>query len=165
MCFFTQHPLCAAISGIWGFSGKEKAHKLLTHKLFETAVNPGTTSRLTRRNAYLSGFGGEHITFLVWSTGRLSRGQPDPHQSKKFMFMCLPLSLPLDLRKTSPINSWKTVVWISSPNTTYTPRRNDYQNNSIAILLGKCPGAPTRNSCKSPEIFQVEFIYARAPFR
>ena len=31
--------------------GKKKAHKLLTHKLFERAVSPWTTSRLTRRNS------------------------------------------------------------------------------------------------------------------
>ena len=43
-------------------SGKEKAHKLLRHELFEKAVTPGTTSRLTRR--MFSGFGGEHINFL-----------------------------------------------------------------------------------------------------
>ena len=35
---------------IFFISGKKEAHKLLTHKLFEQAVNPGTTSRLTRRN-------------------------------------------------------------------------------------------------------------------
>ena len=45
-------------------SGKKKAHKLLTHKLFEKAVNPGTTSRLTRRERLFSGFGGEHIAFF-----------------------------------------------------------------------------------------------------
>ena len=29
------------------------------------------------------------MNFLVQLTSRLSRGQPDPHQSKKFMFMWL----------------------------------------------------------------------------
>ena len=68
-------------------SGKNKAHKLLTHKLFEKAVNPGTTSRLTRENACFS-----------WARRRKPKifrpvngpvvGQPDPDQSKKFMFTC-----------------------------------------------------------------------------
>ena len=74
-------------------SGMKKAHKLLTHKLFENSVNPATSSQLTQGNAYFLEFGGEHINFFVRLTGRLSRGQFDPHQSKKFMFMCLFLFL------------------------------------------------------------------------
>ena len=70
-------------------SGKKKAIKLLTRKLFEKPANPGTTSRLPEDNAYFPGFGGEHTNFLVRLTGWLPRGQPDPHQCKKFLFMCL----------------------------------------------------------------------------
>ena len=74
--------VCALLS----ISGKKEAHKLLTRKLFvETAVNPGIISRLAIRNAYFSWFGGEHLSFFV-------RGQPDPHQSKKF-FVYVPFSL------------------------------------------------------------------------
>ena len=35
---------------------QEKAHKLLTHNLFENSVNPGTTSRLTRTKCLFSWF-------------------------------------------------------------------------------------------------------------
>ena len=41
-----------------------RRHINFEHKLFETAVNPGTTSQLTRRNVYFLRFGGEHINFL-----------------------------------------------------------------------------------------------------
>ena len=66
--------------------------------LFEKAVNPGTTSRLTRRKCLFSffvreKFRREHINSFVLLTGRLSLGQPDPHQSKHLMFMCLFLFL------------------------------------------------------------------------
>ena len=75
-------------------SGKKKAHEYLTHKLFEKAVNSGTTSRLTRKKMFdFPGVGGEHINVFVRLTGRLSQGQPDPNQSKKLMFMCLFLFL------------------------------------------------------------------------
>ena len=46
-----------------------------------------------QQNAYFPGFGEEHINLFVRLKGLLSRGQPDPHQSKNFMFMCLPLFL------------------------------------------------------------------------
>ena len=36
---------------------------------------------------------GMHKPYFVWLTGRLSWAQPDPHQSKKFMFMCIFQSL------------------------------------------------------------------------
>ena len=39
----------ADVVGDCRLSGKKKAHKLLTHKAFETAVSLGTTSWLTRR--------------------------------------------------------------------------------------------------------------------
>ena len=39
-------------SGASPISGKKKAHKLLTHELFETAVNP---ARLTRRKCLFPG--------------------------------------------------------------------------------------------------------------
>ena len=46
------------------------------------------------------------------------------------------------------------------------PRRNDYQNDAITILFGKCPGALTRSSCKSPEkIVPLKFISVRTPFQ
>ena len=61
------------------------------HKLFEKAVNPGTTSWLNRRNIYFPGFGGQHITFFVRLTGRLSHVQPDPDQNKKYMFRDPPI--------------------------------------------------------------------------
>ena len=93
-------------------SGKKKAHKLLTHKLFEKAVNPGTTSRLTRNkeNAYCPGFGGEHINLCVRLTGRTSRGQPDPDQSKNSMFMCLLLFL----ERSQSTRKWEQTYSIAS---------------------------------------------------
>ena len=62
-------------------------------KLFEKAINPGTTSRLTRRKCLFSWFRMRTHKWFVRLTGRLSRGQPDPQQSKKFMLMCLFLFL------------------------------------------------------------------------
>ena len=41
-------------------SGKKKAHKLLTHKLFGAGVSPGKPEE----HAYFAGFGGEHMNFL-----------------------------------------------------------------------------------------------------
>ena len=75
------------------FSGKKKAHKLLTHQLFDKAVKHGTTSRSTRRQCLYLGFGGEHIIFFFPVNRPVVPGQPDPHQSKKFTFMGLSLFL------------------------------------------------------------------------
>ena len=43
------------------------------------------------------------------------------------------------------------------------PRRNDYQNNSITILFGKCPRALTRKSCKSSENNSTEIHLGKSP--
>ena len=55
---------------------------------------------IKHEHAYFPGFRGEHINFSVRSTGRLSRGQPDPHQSRKFVFVCLSSS---DFRNSNVI--------------------------------------------------------------
>ena len=83
------------------FSGKNKAHKLLTYQLFEKAVIPGTTSRLTRRKCLFSWArrSSEHINRFVRLAGLLSRGQPDLGHSKKFMVMLLLLFLALAPRQ------------------------------------------------------------------
>ena len=53
---FLDNPDFRTLGGNEGYSGKKKAHKLLTHKLFVKAVAPGTTSRLTRRKRLFSWF-------------------------------------------------------------------------------------------------------------
>ena len=75
------------------FSGKKKAHKLLTHKLSEKAVNPGTTSRLTRRKRW-----------FFWVRRRAHRlfcpvnrpvvpGSTGPSPEQK-VYVCVPFPLP-----------------------------------------------------------------------
>ena len=54
----------------------------------EKAVDPNQPVN-PKKMIISPGFGGEHLNFFVRLTGRLSRCQPDPHQSTKFMFMCL----------------------------------------------------------------------------
>ena len=56
--------------------------------MFEKAVKPGTTSRLTRRKKLtFLGLEEKHVNFSVRLGGWLSRGQPDPHQSKQILFV------------------------------------------------------------------------------
>ena len=56
-------------------------------ELYEEAVNPGTTSRLTKRECLYGWFRRRTHKLHCPVTGRLSQGQPDPEQSKTFMFM------------------------------------------------------------------------------
>ena len=57
--------------------GTKKAHQLLTHKLLEKAVKPGTTSWLTRRKCLFLGFGGE--THKLFCPVNCWKGGKDPH--------------------------------------------------------------------------------------
>ena len=69
-------------------SGKKKAHKRSTHKLFENAVNPADNKSINHKKILIFWFEGEHMNFFVSSTSQLSQGQPDPDQSKRLIFMC-----------------------------------------------------------------------------
>ena len=71
----------------------KKAHKLLTHKLSEKAVNPGTTSRSTRKNVYFPWFGGEHINCFcpVYQLVVPGSTGPSPEQN---IYVYVPFDLP-----------------------------------------------------------------------
>ena len=70
-----RESVCGEFCGGGGLSiffGAEIPTKI--HKPFEEADNPHTTSRLTTRNASVTGFGGEHINFFVGLTGQVAPG-------------------------------------------------------------------------------------------
>ena len=70
---------------------QEKAHQLLTNKRFEKAVGRRTAHEPGDK-AYIPCFRRRTHKLFVRLTVQMSQGQPDPHQSKKFMFIRLSLS-------------------------------------------------------------------------
>ena len=74
-------------------SGKKKAHQLLTHILFEKAVNPGTTSRLTRRNCLFSWFRRRTHNLFCLVNRPVVPGSTGPRPEQK-VYVYLPFSLP-----------------------------------------------------------------------
>ena len=74
-------------------------------------LTPGQPAGQPEEIACFPGFGGEHINFFVRLTGRLWWGQPDPRQSKQFMFTCLFLFLRLRGWSDNQIFRWCSSVW------------------------------------------------------
>ena len=86
------------------FSGKKKAHKLLTHNLFEKVVNSGATSRLTRRNCLFSWVQRRTHELLCpvnWPAVPVPTGTP-PEQK---VCVYVPFSPPIFVGKRRPSNS------------------------------------------------------------
>ena len=85
---------------------REKEYHYFKHINFlKRRLTPGQPADLPEETAYFPGLGGEHINFFVRLTGRLSQGQPDPDQSKMFIFMCLFLCLWIALKLHSERSS------------------------------------------------------------
>ena len=74
-------------------SGKKKAHKLLTYKLFQKRFNPRTTSRLTRRNCFFSWVRRRTHKLSCPVNRPLIPGSTGPSPEQTFMLMCLFLFL------------------------------------------------------------------------
>ena len=68
---------------------RNRAHKLLTHKLFESSGDPGTTSLLTTRKNIFWVRRRTHEGFSPVNRKVVPRSTGPSHQSKMFMFMCL----------------------------------------------------------------------------
>ena len=73
-------------------SEKEKANQLLTHKLFEKAVNPRTTSRPTRRKCLFSWFRRSTHKLICPVNRPVVPESAGPSPEQKFMFICSFLS-------------------------------------------------------------------------
>ena len=78
------------------------------------------------------------LVFLFFLAGRLSQGQPDPDQSKKFMFMCLFLFL-VDSFRTP----WRTLwgLW-GSPGP-------ESPGHPLRLFWGSGPKGPGRPLCQA----------------
>ena len=75
-------------------SGKKKARELLTHKLFEKAVNPGTTSWLTRRKCLFSCVQRRAHKLFCPVNGSVVSGSTGPRPEQK-VYVYVPFSLPI----------------------------------------------------------------------
>ena len=74
-------------------SGQKKAHKLLTHKLFERQLTPGQPAGSQGTKLIFSVFRREHINFFVRLTGRLSGVNRTPSKAEN-VYVYVPLSSP-----------------------------------------------------------------------
>ena len=90
--------------------GEKKAHKPLTHKLFEKAVNPRTTPRLTRRNAHSDRRRTHKLFCLVNRAG--CPGVNRTLTRAKRLCLCVFFSLP----NSTPCKPWneKVTEWRGS---------------------------------------------------
>ena len=82
---------------------QEKAHKLLTRKLFEKAVNPRTTRPVNRRKCIFYWFS-RRTHKLLCSVNRpvVSGSGPSPEQ---MVYVYVPVSLPIHRRSAQVIHS------------------------------------------------------------
>ena len=100
--FFKTCPRVERVDSIklWGvrfctqiFSGKKKAHTLLTHELFKNSVNPGTTSRLTRRKRLFSWVRSRTHKLSCPDNRSVVPGSTGPWPEQK-VYVHVPFSLP-----------------------------------------------------------------------
>ena len=83
---------------------QEKAHELLTHTLFETAVDPGTTNQLTRRECLCSWFRRRTHKLFCLVNRPVIQGSTGPSPEQK-VYVYVPFSLP-NLLFSCNLNWW-----------------------------------------------------------
>ena len=107
--------------------------------------------RLTRGNWLVDqnkeltfpGFHSEHINSFVQFIGRLSQGQPDPHQSKKFMFM---FPLPSLRAPSAELGSNKAAVPLNIECSWQVHKLNRPMKTVASVTRVRCPRRTFRSA-------------------